>query len=434
MVGLQILSKVINTKDNSIIEDNLLTEDYFPEYRNEYRFIQNHIQTYGNVPDAETFLETFPNFVFADVSESDEYLLDKVLEEHLYAQSVPILQRMADLLQTDSNAAAEYLASQVKLLQPNYKIGGVDIAAQAKERYNKYKEIKENPEKWFFESGFQELDDTIQGIKREEELLVLVARTNQGKSWILEKICTHIWGLGFNVGYFSPEMSADSIGFRLDTLLSHYSNTSLMRGKDDIDEEAYEQYIDNLTKKTNKFVVSTPKDFGNCLTVSKIKQWIVKNKLDLVAIDGITYVSDERGKRNDNKTTSLTNISEDLMSLSVEMKIPVLVVVQANRSGVAQDDNDNAPELESIRDSDGIAHNASTVLSIRQKKDNILVIEIKKKRDGAKGGKLNYTWNINTGEFTFIPSNDDVRSSSETKEKVKSAKNEYSSKDDGDVF
>ena len=32
MVSLQILSKVINTKDNSIIEDNALTQEYFPGY------------------------------------------------------------------------------------------------------------------------------------------------------------------------------------------------------------------------------------------------------------------------------------------------------------------------------------------------------------------------------------------------------------------
>ena len=433
MVCLQILSKVINTKSNKIIEDNLLTKEYFVGYVNEYNFIQNHINTYGNVPDVETFLSQFPEFELADVSESDEYLVDKIREEYLYSQSSVVIEKYAELLQTDSNAANEYMAQQLKVLQPNYQIGGTDIVAQARERYDKYQDIKNNPENWFFESGFQELDDTIQGVKREEELLVIVARTNQGKSWILEKICTHIWGLGFNVGYFSPEMSANSIGFRLDTLLSHYSNSSLMRGKSDIDESKYEQYIDNLTKKTNKFIVSTPKDFGNSLTVNKIKQWIIKNKLDLVAIDGITYVSDERGKKNDNKTTSLTNISEDLMNLSVEMKVPILVVVQANRSGVAQDDNDDAPELESIRDSDGIAHNASTVLSIRQKKDNILVIEIKKKRDGAKGGKLTYSWNINTGDFIFIPANDDVRSRDETKDKVKSTKKEYS-KDNVDVF
>ena len=150
----------------------------------------------------------------------------------------------------------------------------------------------------------------------------------------------------------------------------------------------------------------------------------------MIAIDGLTYIADERGKKNDNKTTSLTNISEDLMSLSVEMKIPVLAVVQANRSGVVGDDNDDTPELESIRDSDGISHNATKVLSLQQKKNNIIVIEIKKDRTGRKGGKLKYTWEINTGEFTHIPSNDDAEPRERTRTKVDNQKEKYKSKTD----
>ena len=395
MVALQILSKVIATHDISIIEENSLTVDYFIGYEDIYEFITNHYQTYGNIPDEATILSEFPDRELVEVTESDAYLIDKIREEYLYAQSVPIMKKYAEMLKSDSNSANEYLASQIKLLQPNYHIGGVDIVSQAEERFKKFKDIKAHPDNWFFESGFKELDDIIRGIKREEEFFVIVARTNQGKSWLLEKICTHIWQTGFNVGYLSPEMTANSIGFRFDTLHNHFKNRSLSWGKTDIDENEYKQYIDNLQTIKNKFIVSTPKkDFGNNITVSKLRNWIKQYKLDAIAIDGITYITDERGRRNDNKTTSLTNISEDLMSLSVEMHVPIMVVVQANRTGVVEE-NDGTPELESIRDSDGISHNASKVISIRQKKDNILEIGIKKNRDGLVGGKLNFRWDDN---------------------------------------
>lgn len=432
VVQVQVLSKILQSSDNSIVDENNLTEEYFFGYEKEYHFIQNHIKQYGNVPDKLTFLAEFPNFELVEVGESDRYLLDKLREECLFRQSAPILQHMADLMQTDTNMAVEYMASQLQNLQPNYSLGGTDIVSQASQRYEQYKDRKANGDKWYFESGFRELDDIIHGIQRGEELLVLVARTNQGKSWILEKICAHVWGTGFNVGYFSPEMSADSVGFRFDTLTSHYSNKSLMWGKDDIDEEQYSQYIDSLKTKQNKFMVATPLDFGNQLTVTKLKNWIKQYKLDMVAIDGITYITDERGKRGDNKTTSLTNISEDLMALSVELKVPILVVVQANRSGVVQED-DGTPELESIRDSDGIAHNASKVLSIRQKKDNVLEIGIKKQRFGAVGGKLNYTWDINTGEFTYIPIKEKPSKDEEPKERTRT-RTEKKEKDKSDVF
>lgn len=433
MVQLQILSKVLLSGDNSIIENNLLTEDYFLGYEPEYNFIQNHIKEYGNVPDKATFLAHFTDvngncsIELVEVAESDEYLVKTIREEYLYTKTVPIIQKAAELLKTDSNVAAEYLTNELKSLQPNYDLHATDIISQAHKRLEEYKDKKENQDQWFFTSGFQELDDLIHGIQRKEEFIVIFARTNQGKSWILEKMCSHVWGLGFNVGYISPEMGASSVGYRFDTLYKHYSNKDLMWGDDDIDEKEYGDYIAGLEDNEHCFMVSTPQDFDRKITVAKLKQYVTKYKLDLIAVDGITYMSDERYKRGDNKTTSLTNISEDLMQLSVDMEVPVLVVVQANRG-----EFDVAPELENIRDSDGIAHNASKVISIHQKDHGVLDMIIKKQRFGVVGGHLSYNWDINKGEFSWIPSYDDASDPEKRDKELRRIKKSYVDK--ADVF
>ena len=408
MIELQVLNYILASKRFDIVENNLLTEDYFTAYNDEFKYIQEHVQKYGNVPDLETFLSNFKDFDVLEVTESEKYLVDTLREEHLYYQSVPVIQKIAELMKSDSNAALEYWQSQMSTLQPTYSFGGMDIIHNADDRLNQFMERRDKQDNWFFTTGFKELDDIIHGIQREEELLVIVARTNQGKSWVLEKISAHIWQIGFNVGYLSPEMSANSIGFRFDTLIKGVSNKGLMWGNKDLDADAYTSYIDDLKSKDNKFMVATPKDLGGHVTVSKLRSWIMQCKLDAVAVDGITYLSDERYRRGDSITTSLTHISEDLMSLSVELKVPIMVVVQANRSGVAQDDKDGTPELESIRDSDGIAHNASKVISLRQKKDNTLEMCIKKQRFGAVGGKVRYQWSIDTGEFVPIACDDNT--------------------------
>jgi replicative DNA helicase len=205
-----------------------------------------------------------------------------------------------------------------------------------------------------------------------------------------------------------------------------------MWGKDDVDPADYEAYLQGLQQMENKFVVSTPLDFDKKITVTKIKNWIKQYKLDVVAIDGITYMTDERFKRGDSKTTSLTNISEDLMGLSMEIGVPILVVVQANRGGVVEKGTSDTPELESIRDSDGIAHNASKILSIHQKEHGTLVMTIKKQRMGAVGGSLTYHWDINTGNFQFIPNYDDAEAPSITDKKVAEVRKKFN--DSTDVF
>ena len=414
MVQLQILNYILQKADDSILTENELTPDYFLGYEAELKYIQEHKEKYGNVPDKETFIEKFPNFDIIEVNESPKYLVDTIREEHLYTVSVPVVQKFAELLKTDANAAAEYLKSQTQYLQPNYTIGGIDITKQADKRYSEYIDRKQNQKNWYFESGFTELDDIIHGIQRGEELFVLFARLGQGKSWILAKIVGHVWRLGFNVGYVSPEMSYNSVGFRFDTLLGHFSNKHLMRGED---EENYETYIQELQSKENKFVVATPADFNRTITVSKLRNFVKQYKLDLLAIDGIKYLTDERGRKGDNLTTSLTNISEDLMELSVELGIPVLVVVQANRNGASDANEDGTPSIESIRDSDGIAHNASKVISLKQKADGILQMEVQKNRFGGMGDRLNYLWDIDTGEFTFVSADSKATRRKKTDEK-----------------
>ena len=406
VVALQILSKVLLTKDVSIIENNFLTEDYFPEYLDEYKYIMDHYKKYGNVPDKATFLSNFPDVELVEVTESDEYLVDTIYEEWTFNQAVPVLKTAAKLMKTDANEAVRYMLQTVKELQPKRSITGVDIITQAIERYNHFVERSEHEDAWTYTTGFPELDDVTHGIEVQEELIVLFARINNGKSFVAEKICTHVWQLGVNVGYISPEMSAMSIGYRFDTLFKGFSNKGLMWAQKDFNKESYKNYIDSLQETyKNKFLVATPIDFDRRITVSKLREWVKQNKLDFIAIDGITYMTDERGKRGDNKTTTLTNISEDLMSLSIEMKIPILVVVQANRSGVVQDTEEadgGTPDLENIKDSDGIAANASKVLSLRHTKEGVLKIGIKKQRFGPVGGQLSYQWNPDIGEFRFI--------------------------------
>ena len=401
MVELQIISKVLETGDYSLLEDNYITEDYFKDtgYEEEFAFIQNHYKQYGNVPDKATFLAKFKDIELVEVTESDRYLVDTIREEYQFRRLVPVVNKVAELADTDANSACEYMMQAIKDLQPNYQLTGVDLIQEAIQRLEHYKERVEKQDDWYFSSGFHELDTVTHGIQRGEELVVIFARTNQGKSWVLEKMITHIWKQGFNVGYISPEMSADSIGYRFDTLYKGYSNKDLVWGNKDINLEEYEAYIKELKEHPNKFIVATPTDFDRRVTVSKLRNWVKQYGLEAIAIDGITYMTDERGKRNDNKTTSLTNISEDLMTLSVELKIPILVVVQANRNGVSEEN----PGLETIRDSDGISHNATKVFSLKQKDDS-LEIRVEKQRNGLVGKSFKYLWNINVGEFTYTAS------------------------------
>ena len=430
MVVLQCLNKIINTNKADLIIDNNLTREMFIGYENEFDYIINHYNKYHNIPDKETFLSEFPEFDLVEVQESDKYLLDKLNEEWLYYKTVPVIQNAAELLKANSEEAVDYLLQEMPKLTALKHSEGVDIIHDAAKRFDEYSKKLKGTSMQYITTGFEELDTLFKGFARGEELVVLFARIGQGKSWILSKMLSHAWQLGLNVGMISPEMTANKIGYRFDTLTSNFNNRKLVWGEK---EDNYEKYINNLKNNQNKFIVSIPQDFNKKITVSKLKNFCIHNKIDILGIDGITYLTDERYQKGDSRTTMLTNISEDLMSLSIELQIPILVVVQSNRGGVRNEADDDTPDLENIKDSDGIAANATKVIAIRRKiNDGTLQLCIRKHRDGLTGQTLIYNCDFNTGNFQYIPSKDDGLNPERRKEKINKIKQEY--KDKEDVF
>lgn len=400
MTEVQVLSKVLTDKNIKLITQNNLTEEYFSNYPDEYTFIVEHYVKYNTVPDVETFLDKFPTFQVLQVLESEEFLINSLTEEMHYSKIVPILNKVADLLQTNSYEAVDYLKSMLpELIQTNNRCIGKNIVKNAKERYETYMDRVSGKSK-LLSTGFLELDELVGGFNEGEEFVVILARTGEGKTWVLLKMLEENWKNGLTVGLVEPEMTYDRVGYRFDTLNANISNTSLIRGTNIVN---YKTYIDRLSKQRTPFVVATPKDFSNNITVSKLRTFCEQNKIDMLGIDGISYLRDERGKKTDNKTTSLTNISEDLMDLSIDLGIPILCVVQSNRTGVGTND---APDLESVRDSDGISFNASMVLSLKQKEPGIEII-VRKHRNGQRDGKVLYAWEADKGKFLYVPAEDD---------------------------
>lgn len=410
LAGQQIISKILNTKDYSMVLNNDLDDTYFIEFKAEFEFIDGFYKEYQTVPDIETFLMYCPNFeIIENVSDPDSSLLRRLKEQHLYNNLAPIRAKFSEMLQHDSFEARDYLLESLNgdVLQ-TYALEDVDIIEDVDNRVEGYKYTKQNQASRFIPTGFEAIDKDITGLQRGDELVVLFARTNQGKSWILEAIATNFAEQGYRIGYFSPEMSPEDIGYRFDTLHGHFSNTAMKYGQetDNFNSEIYKSYAEKLKQLGGRFKVSRPKDFARRVTVSKLRNWVNSRKLDALFIDGITYLTDERYKKGDSKTTSLTNISEDLMDLSTELGIPITVVVQANRGGVVDKNSLDTPELENIRDSDGIAQNASKVYSIRQITDKSgiinLLIDNKKMRAGKVGQSYSYVWDIDIGEFSYI--------------------------------
>lgn len=419
MVQEQTLSYILSNKDSSLIISNRLDESFFPNYTSEWKYIVNHFNKYGTIPDAETFLSVFPDFDLINVKEPSQYLIDELYKEHQsnnLAQTFNAVRKL--LLENKTEEAVDLYRKAYEELAVGTPLTTVDILRDTS-RYDAYAERVSNFDKYYVRTGFPELDAIIGGWDREEELATIVARPNVGKSWILLKCALSAAEQGLNVGIYSGEMSERKVGYRLDTLLEHISNGALIHGSASIMND-YKNYIDNLPNRIKGTIkVLTPKMINGLASVTSLRAFIEKDNLDILFIDQHSLLEDDRKAKN--PVERAANISKDLKQLQVLKRIPIISVSQQNRAST-----ENGVGTEMVAQSDRISQDSTILIFIERDKDNKNMIKLKlvKSRDSENGKDLCYNVDFNKGEFTYIPGEDEEQTYA----------NRYSSNNSEEVF
>ena len=355
---------------------------------------------YGNVPDINTFASEFPHFDFIQVNESPSYLIDKLYEDRNARKLSTLFNKIRQEFNDGDidKAMNTYLSSMNDIAKAKH-IESIDLLRDTS-RYDAFIDRADDWKKFFVKTGFPELDEIIGGWDRQEELATIVARSNMGKSWILLKCACAAAEQGLNVGIYSGEMSERKVGYRVDTLIGHISNTALTKGNIEVQNE-YKQYLDSLPNKfTGTMKVLTPNMIGGPAGVTALRAFIEKDNLDILFVDQHSLLEDDRKAKNPVEKAS--NISKDLKNLQVLKQIPIISVSQQNRAST-----ENGVGLEHIAQSDRIAQDSTIVLFFEQK-EGIITMHLVKSRDSANMKDLSYAVDLNRGIFTYIPTENDA--------------------------
>lgn len=181
MIQLQVLNKILQDKDSSLILLNNLTDRYFSEYKDEFNFIFNHYTKYGVIPDIATFINVFPNFEVIKVEDSSDYLIEELFKDYRTRVLASTFNNVRQLLlEGKTDDAIEIYKKSTDNLVDGTALRCVDITKDTS-RYKDYVERTNNFNKYYISTGIPELDAIIGGWDREEELATIIARTNVGK-------------------------------------------------------------------------------------------------------------------------------------------------------------------------------------------------------------------------------------------------------------
>jgi len=177
-------------------------------------------------------------------------------------------------------------------------------------------------------TGWDVIDDLMDGGLGPGELGVFVAPAGIGKSWGLVNAAANAVKAGKTVIQYTLELSGAYVGLRFDSVFTGIAAQNLKYYQEDIKKKIAEIDGDLIIKyyPTKTATVNTLKaHIDRCTMMSK--------KPDLLIVD---YADLLRGAGKEVRL-ELGNIYEDLRGLAGEYDIPVWTASQANRSALEDD-------------------------------------------------------------------------------------------------
>ena len=183
-------------------------------------------------------------------------------------------------------------------------------------------------------SGFKAIDGVTQGLKP-EELIVIAGRPSMGKTSLAMNIAENVAKEEDGcVLVFSLEMSSQSLTSRMIGSMAGISQQSIMLGRNLTDRQ-WEKIVEKSKRlgDMNIFIDDTaninPMEI-RAKSRRLAKQFRKEGGVKLIVIDYIQLM--QMPGRNDNRVNELSDISRALKHLAKEVKAPVIVLSQLNRS------------------------------------------------------------------------------------------------------
>jgi replicative DNA helicase len=243
-------------------------------------------------------------------------------------------------------------------------------------------------------TGWDVVDDLMDGGLAPGELGVVMAPAGIGKSWLLINIGAHAVKAGKTVIHYTLELNENYVGQRYDSVITGIPAQNLKNYRDEIEAKM-------LIIKGELIVKYYPtKSVGVMgLKAHMEKTMMLGKKPDLVIVD---YGDLLKVNAKKDKHEALEDLYEELRGMAGEYGIPVWTASQAGRSAL----EDDIIEADKIASSYGKVMVADFLMSLSRKVEDKMSGtgrgHVIKNRFGPDGITLPSKINTNNGQFQFF--------------------------------
>jgi replicative DNA helicase len=244
-------------------------------------------------------------------------------------------------------------------------------------------------------SGFTDLDELTTGFQ-EGDLVVVGARPGMGKTAFCLNIAAHV-GIEIKVpvAIFSMEMSNELVVLRMICSEAEVDSKSVRSGYHS--KEDYRKLV-NAAGRLAEASIFIDDGFNSVLEMrAKARRLKSEHGLGLIIVD---YLQLMRGEGSHiAREQVISEISRSLKALAKDLKVPVMVISQLNRS-CEQRGDDKRPIIADLRESGAIEQDADTILFLyrgdyykaRDAEPGVAELNVAKQRNGP----------TNVIKFTFL--------------------------------
>ena len=227
-------------------------------------------------------------------------------------------------------------------------------------------------------TGWEVVDELMDGGLGPGELGVVMAPSGIGKSWFLSKIACSAVQKGLNVLHYTLELSESYVGQRYTTILTGIQTSEHKERKEEIVRK-----IKNTPGRVR--IKYYPPQFASAKTLSAHIEKLKASGFNpnLIIIDYADLL--KSGSNRDGLYAELGGIYEELRGLSGEMGIPIWTATQTNRAAIDHE----VIQADSVGDSYKKVQTADFIMSVSRKTKDKLSntgrIHIVKNRFGPDG-------------------------------------------------
>lgn len=320
--------------DHGVIEPAIeakISDEWFkdPDHTAVWLWVIDHWTRHSKVPDTRTLKQNFPSYRLSSTPEPLDYYIEQMRDRRKHdLMQVALAEVSSHLEEEDADAAIATMS--MALQEVNSQVSSLQneiLTQTGDQRLEFYEELTRNPGRLRgMTTGFRAIDRATRGIQP-EQYIVIAGAQKAGKSTVLMWVAITLnIEANAKVLLISFEMSREEQRARHDALRAGVSHIRLLDGAMTAkDKRRLERMVEDM-EDCEDLILST--DIAAVTTVSGVRAQLEAEKPDVVLIDGVYLMEDERGERT-GTPQALTNISRDLKRMAQSTKIPVLVSTQA---------------------------------------------------------------------------------------------------------